>query len=118
VLNFFASWCGPCREELPLLARTDRKAAGQVRFVGVDVSDQDGPALTLVRSSGVSYPVGVDPSYQVSGNEYHLYGLPDTVFVDAAGHEVGMVAGPLTPTRLARWLGRIGVHLPTAALSS
>lgn len=112
VVNFFASWCGPCREELPLLARAEKAAKGKVAFVGVDVSDQDGAALELVHQSGAAYPVGVDSSYQVSADKYHLYGLPDTVFVDASGHETGMVTGPLTVSSLSNRLAQVGVRLP------
>jgi thiol-disulfide isomerase/thioredoxin len=85
VVNFFASWCPPCREELPMLAAADRRLGGSVAFVGIDVSDTTQPALDMVHSSGVTYPLGVDPNYKVADSTYHLRGLPSTVFIDAKG---------------------------------
>ncbi len=104
VVNFFASWCPPCRQELPALAAAQRRAAGQVAFVGVDVGDHPAPASSLVKASGVAYPVVVDPDRAVSGGRYHLAGLPDSVLVSPAGKVDAVVMGPLSPATLRRWL--------------
>jgi thiol-disulfide isomerase/thioredoxin len=95
VVNFFASWCPPCREELPMLSAADRRLGGSVAFVGIDVSDTTQPALDLVHSSGVTYPAGVDPDYKVADSTYHLRGLPSTVFIDAKGNINATVLGQL-----------------------
>ena len=97
VMNFFASWCPPCREELPTLSAAQRRVGGTVAFLGIDVSDTTPAALDLVRSSGVTYPLGVDPDYKVADSLYHLRGLPSTVFIDAKGHISGTVLGQLSP---------------------
>lgn len=101
VMNFFASWCPPCRDELPTLSAAQRRVGGSVAFVGIDVSDSTPAALDLVRSSGVSYPLGVDPDYKVADSLYHLRGLPSTVFIDAKGNISGTVLGQLSPRVLA-----------------
>jgi thiol-disulfide isomerase/thioredoxin len=97
VMNFFASWCPPCRDELPTLSAAQRRVGGNVAFVGIDVSDSTPAALDLVRSSGVTYPLGVDPNYKVTDSLYHLRGLPSTVFIDAKGNINGTVLGQLSP---------------------
>lgn len=101
VMNFFASWCPPCRDELPTLSAAQRRVGGSVAFVGIDVSDSTPAALDLVRSSGVSYALGVDPDYKVADSLYHLRGLPSTVFIDAKGNVSGTVLGQLSPRVLA-----------------
>ncbi|HEY1634774.1 MAG TPA: TlpA disulfide reductase family protein [Acidimicrobiales bacterium] len=112
VMNFFAAWCPPCRDELPTLSAAQRRVGGNVAFLGIDVSDSTPAALDLVRSSGVSYPLGVDPDYKVADNLYHLRGLPSTVFIDAKGNISATVLGQLSPKvlneRLKALTGRSG----------
>lgn len=110
VLNFFASWCVPCRQETPLLART--AAARQARhspvqFIGIDVADSPAQAIPFVRQSGITYPVGNDSSLRVSAALYGLNGEPSTFFVDASGHVVAHVIGPLDQARLDHWLAQL-----------
>src|SRR6195256_6767697 len=58
VVNFWASWCGPCADEAPLLQDAARRNVDRFTFVGVDVQDQDADAQTFLRKYGVSYPNG------------------------------------------------------------
>jgi len=104
VVNFFASWCPPCRQELPVLAAAQRRADGRVVFVGVDVADSAGPASALVKASGVAYPVVVDPNRTLSGARYNLAGLPDTFLISPTGHVANVVRGPVDQATLRRWL--------------
>jgi cytochrome c biogenesis protein CcmG/thiol:disulfide interchange protein DsbE len=97
VLNFFASWCAPCRDEAPLLERTWRayKERG-VRFVGVDIRDTPSDARGFVREFGLTYPIVRDQD-QTLARALGVYGLPQTFFVDrrwrlstaAEGEEIG-----------------------------
>jgi cytochrome c biogenesis protein CcmG, thiol:disulfide interchange protein DsbE len=82
VLNFFASWCAPCREEAPLLERTWRayKDTG-VRFVGVDIRDTAGDARRFAREFNITYPIVRDED-QTLARALDVYGLPQTFFVD------------------------------------
>jgi cytochrome c biogenesis protein CcmG/thiol:disulfide interchange protein DsbE len=110
VLNFFASWCQPCQKETPLLARTaaNEQAKGStVQFIGVDTADKPSDALPFVQRAGITYPVGVDFSTQVSSGLYGLYGDPQTFFIDSSGQVVGHVLGPLNQGQLDRWLHRL-----------
>lgn len=111
VLNFFASWCGPCQRETPLLAQTAaaQEAKGSpVHFVGVDVNDPSADALAFVQKSGITYPVGVDRTFNVTSGKYALYGLPQTFFIDAQGRVVGHIQGAVTQSELGQWLHRLG----------
>ncbi len=109
VLNLWASWCKPCREELPLLARLDEELGDQVAVIGLDVRDGDpSAAIELAAGSGVRYPQLVDPDGAVSA-PFAVQGLPQTVFVDAQGR---MVASERVPyTEYADLLDDVSEHL-------
>jgi cytochrome c biogenesis protein CcmG/thiol:disulfide interchange protein DsbE len=93
VLNFWASWCAPCREETPLLqAGWERWREKGVVFVGVNVKDFRGDARGFMRRFGVSYPNVYDGKGSTVGR-YGVTGLPETYFVDARGRVVYRIAG-------------------------
>jgi len=102
IVNFFASWCGPCKQETPLLARFYRSHHGQVAVVGIDDNDRSSKALAFLQEHGADYPVGVDPQASVAT----LYGvgeLPQTFFLNAKHQIVHHVFGALTARELDSW---------------
>lgn len=98
VLNFFASWCLPCREEAPLLEKTykEYEDAG-IQFVGVDVMDTEEDARRFVKEFGITYPVITDYDLVLADDLRTGYAWPQTYFLNedlvvasaAAGEEVG-----------------------------
>ena len=85
VLNFWASWCAPCREEAPLLERTYQRFKDQgVRFVGVNIRDQEPNARRFVEDFGITFPVVRDEDQELARG-LDVYGLPQTFFIDADG---------------------------------
>jgi thiol-disulfide isomerase/thioredoxin len=91
VVNLWASWCGPCRREMPLLQAFSRKYAGRVRVLGVDYQDpQTGAARRLVERSGVTYDLLSDPGGALDGRAPFpaLRGLPFLALVDRSGRVV------------------------------
>lgn len=107
VINFWASWCGPCREEMPLLQRMHRRAGDSVLFLGVDVKDDKAKARSFLRRLGVTYPQVYDTlgGFPIS---LRWSGVPDTLVISASGRVVYRHAGPVTERGLARALTRAG----------
>jgi thiol-disulfide isomerase/thioredoxin len=100
IVNFFASWCTPCRKETPLLAKFFRARHGSVTVIGIDVSDQAAAALAFVHRSGVTYPVATEPASDSTVIAYDLPGLPATFFLDAHHRIVKRVFGAVTQAEL------------------
>ena len=94
VLNFWASWCVPCRDEAPLLRQAERLYGDQVQFVGVDIRDARPDALRFVERYNIEYPSVRDESLDVY-DSYGLTGQPETFFIDDEGIVVEHVNGPL-----------------------
>ena len=92
VLSVWASWCEPCRTELPAVAEVAKAAGDQVRFLGVDVEDQPGDARSLAGELGVRFNSVRDPD-GATKQELGWIGPPITLFVDAGGHVVGRTIG-------------------------
>lgn len=85
VVNLFAQWCEPCRDELPYYQRLHEEAGDRVGVLGVDYLDtQPAGALELARVSGVTYPLLADPDGLLRP-EFRVTGLPGVAFVDAEG---------------------------------
>ncbi len=99
VLNFWASWCVPCRREMPALETVHQEFAGRVAFVGVNHQDQRDDALDLIAETGTSYPSVHDPKGEVAVT-YELFGMPTTIFITADGRIAGRHTGELTEADL------------------
>ena len=105
VINFWASWCPPCRKEMPALERAARALAGRVSFVGLDTQDERGAGLAFARRMGVTYPLATDNA-QVYAS-YGVSGLPTTFFVSAGGTLVGRQVGGMTQAGLDRFVRQV-----------
>jgi hypothetical protein len=79
-----------------------------VQFIGVDTNDPRSAALPFVQQAGITYPVAVDSTLEVTSVRYGLYGDPQTFFIGADGRVEGHVEGALTRTVLEGWLHRLG----------
>ncbi|HSC34321.1 MAG TPA: TlpA disulfide reductase family protein [Thermodesulfobacteriota bacterium] len=85
VLNFWATWCGPCKEELPLFEKMWNKFKDDdVVFLGVDVMDDRTNALEFIKNSGITYTNLYDQPGEVS-SKYKVVALPVTFFIDKEG---------------------------------
>jgi cytochrome c biogenesis protein CcmG, thiol:disulfide interchange protein DsbE len=88
VLNFFASWCEPCKGEAKVLEDAARQYANRVVFLGIDYHDVTSDGRKFLRAHGITYPTVQDGSGRV-GDLYGLSGVPETYFIDAQGRLVG-----------------------------
>ena len=88
VLNFWASWCPPCRWEMPAFERMYQHYRDRgVAFVGVAVSDFTRPAKAFVAKTGTTYPVGLDATGEIA-RAYRVTSMPTTIFIDSQGNIV------------------------------
>ena len=96
LLNFWASWCIPCKDETPLLQRSWQRWQGRgVVFIGVNAKDFRQDARAFARRYGVTYPNVYDGKGSTLGR-YGVTGFPETYFLDARGRVVYRIAGPVT----------------------
>ncbi|WP_213454992.1 TlpA family protein disulfide reductase [Rhizomonospora bruguierae] len=113
LINLWASWCSPCRRELPVFERYARRAAGQVHVVGVDTKDDREVAEDLVRELGITFPTLYDREQRLLFAMSRT-ALPVTLFVDRSG-QVRFVyaAEALDEPTLARYAKQyLGVVVP------
>jgi cytochrome c biogenesis protein CcmG/thiol:disulfide interchange protein DsbE len=94
VVNFWASWCGPCRFEFPLFQKAAAVAGKRVAFLGVDVQDSDDAASTFLAEAPVPYPSYADPDKTIADGAGATLGLPDTAFYDRSGKLTYLKQGP------------------------
>jgi cytochrome c biogenesis protein CcmG, thiol:disulfide interchange protein DsbE len=99
IVNFFASWCEPCQQETPLLARFYRGEHGKVALVGLDENDSLSHALSFTRAKGVTYPVAWDPEV-TAASAYGVSALPQTFFLNARHRIVDRIFGAVTLAEL------------------
>ena len=107
VLNFWASWCPPCRGESPILERWHRRIAARGGTVlGVDVLDLESDARAFVRRYGMTYPILRDGDGG-SRKAFDVYQQPDTIVIDRRGRIATVVRGPVTDADMQRVLPRL-----------
>jgi cytochrome c biogenesis protein CcmG/thiol:disulfide interchange protein DsbE len=106
LVNFWASWCGPCRAEAPVLAQLSKQYAGKVQFVGVDVADQAAAARAYIQKYRWTYPSVADPTYGIRRG-FGLLGQPDTILYDTSGKQVWEAPGAITQGSLSSHLSQV-----------
>jgi len=95
VLNFWASWCGPCRAEADILEQTwRREEGGGIVFIGLDYLDQEYAALEYMAEFDITYPNGPDLQSDAA-RSYGIKGVPETFFISPDGEIQSHVIGPI-----------------------
>jgi cytochrome c biogenesis protein CcmG/thiol:disulfide interchange protein DsbE len=105
VLNFWASWCGPCADEAPVLQDAARRYGDRVTFVGVDVQDVDADAQAFLSKYGITYSNGSGGAGPISV-QYGMRGVPETYFIAPDGQLVRKW-NTLTAADLEQFLGEL-----------
>ena len=104
LVNFWASWCPPCRDEANLLERAWRTYKDDgLLFVGVDIQDSEAEARAYVAQYDITYPNGLDDDGKIT-IDYGVIGLPVSFFVDSAGIVQKRWVGAIDATTLDKWL--------------
>jgi thiol-disulfide isomerase/thioredoxin len=106
VVNFWATWCGPCTREMPMLAAAARDLDGQVQFVGIDLLDNRDSARAFLADLDVPYPNLFDGDASVRTHVGSM-GQPVTIFYDADGQVVAKVDGELSEADLESHLAQL-----------
>ncbi len=118
LLNIWASWCDPCRQEAPLLERAWRTLGrpDRILFVGLDQQDATADAMSFLHSYGIDYPNVHDPGNDVPSS-YGATGVPETFFISASGQVVGHIIGVISPRQLREGLSAAHTGRPIGVRS-
>ncbi len=103
VLNFWATWCPPCRAELPELQAASERLAGQVAIIGVNQAEAPAEVKAFVTSLGLTFPMPLDVNADAS-RLYAVRSLPTTFFIDRQGIIRHIQIGPVTEATLQQML--------------
>jgi cytochrome c biogenesis protein CcmG/thiol:disulfide interchange protein DsbE len=106
VLNFWATWCGPCQREMPALQAASQRFAGEVAFVGVDQGESQAVVAEYIDNLGVTFTVPLDSDMAV-GDRYQVQGMPMTFFVDKDGIIRHLWVGEMNAVVLAEGVAKI-----------
>lgn len=108
VLNFWASWCDPCRDEAAMLEQTwQREQGNDIVFVGLDYLDQEPAAKAYMAEFGITYPSGPDLQ-SAAARRYGIKGVPETFFIDPQGNITDIVIGPIvSQAKMEEYLAKI-----------
>lgn len=99
ILNFWATWCPPCREEMPSFVAAYNRHAEEVVIVGVNAEESADEAAAFVNSHDMPFPVVLDARGDIQ-RLYNVRGLPTTIFIDRTGHVAGVWTGLLPQPQL------------------
>jgi cytochrome c biogenesis protein CcmG/thiol:disulfide interchange protein DsbE len=94
VVNIWASWCGPCKTEMPFLAQVSNRYSTQIQFLGVDIGDTISRAKGFIGHYGIRYPSVFDPTQEIKAS-LGFQGQPDTVIYTSDGSVLVSCPGPL-----------------------
>ena len=111
MMNFFASWCDPCREEMPLINELAGKAGkGGYAVLGIAVEDTRAAIMQYAQQAKLVFPIALDLNSTVK-RAYRIFGPPATFFIDGQGTIRDVVIGPITPERAREGLKKAGASL-------
>jgi len=116
VLNFWSTWCGPCRMEHPVLDWAFREYGTQAHFLGAVFEDTEENALGYIARAGSPYPQLVDPKSQMAV-DYGVAGVPETYFIDAEGIIRDKFVGPISRSAFAAQMRSVMGPRASAELS-
>jgi len=109
ILNFWASWCPPCREEMPEFERIYRNNPDKIVIVGVNLQESKENAEAFVKKLGITFPILLDPDAEVKAL-YNIFTQPVTYFIDSNGKIVDKKFGPLTNEEISEKISKMSLQ--------
>ena len=109
VVNWFASWCDPCKREIPAFQKAQDQLGDQLVVLGVDYLEDPGPAVGILDKLGATYPAVLDANAAVADHYRVGRGLPVTFFIDKDGVLQSFKTGELTLAELESNLAKVGI---------
>jgi len=106
VVNFWATWCPPCRAEVPHLVEAYEREGGEVVFLAISVDEPAGTVRRFAEKNGMPFIILLDDGGKVASN-HKVRGIPVTLFISREGEIVARYAGQMSPQRLEEGLSRI-----------
>jgi len=108
VINFWATWCPPCRDEMPLLQETAERYSNDLVVLGINFDEPDALVRSFVDEFGITFPILLDPGGQI-GDLYRVSAFPTTIIVDEAGVIQVVHIGQLFAGDLDRYMTQLKV---------
>lgn len=108
VINFFATWCDPCREEMPLINGLASESNNLYSVLGIAVRDDRGAVVQYAKEAGLMFRIALDLNSKTQ-RAYRIFGPPATFFIDGQGVVRDVVHGPITAERAREGLKKTGV---------
>jgi thiol-disulfide isomerase/thioredoxin len=109
LVNFWATWCPPCLDEMPLLEQYSQKYPGSLVVLGINYQEQDELVEKFRQENSISFPLLLDPSGKVA-DLYYVHNFPMSFFIDSEGTIRAQHLGVLTEDQLVRYLKLIGIE--------
>ena len=106
IINFFASWCHPCRIEAPVLQKVYTKYEDKVVFIGIAIQDKEAKVKEYVKEFGVTFAVGIDRAGNIA-EAYKIYGIPKTFIIDKDGRFSYIHMGEITEHDLIKGIEKV-----------
>jgi thiol-disulfide isomerase/thioredoxin len=95
LINFWATWCGPCREEMPSMENLSRSfGAGRLAILGINQRENAAVVTRFMKTNGLNFTTPLDTTGRVAGY-YRVYGIPVSYLIDANGQLIGVKSGPM-----------------------
>lgn len=109
VVNFWATWCPPCREEMPAFEEIFVNNIDEIAILGVNLQESEGAIDKFLQEIPVTYPLLLDPNKRVK-ELYNVFTQPVTYFIDKEGKIVDKKFGPLTEGEIEDKFGKLGIE--------
>jgi thiol-disulfide isomerase/thioredoxin len=106
-VNFWATWCPPCRAEMPMMQRLADAYGDRLLIVGVDFGEEPAAVRQFVDRYGIDYPILLDPTLDTFYRWSPQFGLPRHYFVDAGGTVIREIPGELPPEQMVALLDEL-----------